>query len=175
MNDSRAEILRYLESTKALYTSYTHHKETMAWGAVLLYAALASSLISFLGTPIANIRDTKIVFTILFILIFTITNLYVYAQFKLRTVGADYEATCGVLAAEIISNDPNANLQPNDYALDTNPKGNSQSDYALPKLIKDRAKLIGKQGTFERRKLQAYAYFFILLPAPLVLLKIWDP
>ena len=170
----KSDVLKYLSETNSYYGTYHNHKETMAWAGLVLFIIFITKLISSLPNPNEITLLTKILLSILVIVLCCIVWKYMTTQLNLIKVAADTSTACFYLYAKISRKEQ---FEPNDFDFSVENCSDSQyqSSFCIPKTLLDKRNEIGHLGSGARKSLENAAYTLVVIAVFSALLKIWLP
>ncbi len=148
-----ASILHYLEDTRVLYTTYTHHKEAMAWAGVGAYVVAVSQTLG----RFPNLANDSLTSFVVLTTFSAVAFLYVRVHFMLGADAANIEATCLKFIAEIVSGTAGP-LNYSDFAPPTVAHGGLQSRHVLADAVLRRLPSMAKRGQGARLTVELLAY-----------------
>lgn len=165
-------VVTYYENISQFYGIYHNHKETSAWGGLVLHVLFCGLIIN---AEIPQSYEFSIVIVISAMLIVVATVVFFYIQnqlFMKERAGALFGAAKYILAEDILPTDNQSSLKElNEYikiveSLDMS----RQSSHILPKYLLDKANIIDSRGRGYQTKTRIMMYTLLTLSTVAVIL-----
>jgi hypothetical protein len=166
----KTDVLKYLEAVQANYSAYHNHKETSAWGAAAVYAAI---VVQISGGATSASNDLERLSRIVGILLLAGAVVrYVWKQFELREVAGNQEVACLALMAESLLKEDREFL-PESFELSRSPDSTHATPYVMPRIITDKVAELKNKGQGSRRTLENTMYFALTAVTLAGIAMIW--
>jgi hypothetical protein len=172
---NRKEILEFLRDIQSHYGTYHNHKETVAWGGVVLFSGLLAGVTAlFFGHDAQSMLTCSVRsgFSFAIIAALLICLLYVKKQFDLRKQAGDIVAACIRLRTEMVGN-PARQINLEDWVLPMIGNVSMQSSHVLPRAVKETAEQLAQAGGRSRVVLESCAYAILIGVGVALIVRVW--